>query len=88
MKADCSVSDYNALFHYILPKILKKEKRAAALVLEAANIIGLENVSDEQKIRLVVSAVDIYEDKICSKLTKILSKKINGVSVHSLKVRF
>lgn len=85
VNAVCSVSDYTALFQYILPKLLKKEK--GELVLEIVDIIGVENVSDGRKIRSAIAVTKKYEDKACSKLTKILSKKIDGIVVHSLKVR-
>lgn len=85
--ASCSVSDYTALFQYALPKLLKQEKKEGKLALEFANIIGLENVSDEQKIQLALTAINIYEDMVCSKLTKIFSKKVDGIVVHSLKVK-
>lgn len=92
VNATCSVSDYTAFFRYILPKLLKKEKKENTMILEAVNIIGLENVSDRKKMLLAVTAIDIFQDMVCHKTTIFLSKftkryKFDGIVVRSIKVR-
>ena len=90
--------DYEGLINRFLPKFLdkykSKEKHSvffdalAILEDEQSEIIKsvLDSISEKKRVKIIAFAVAQFECEICKLLTSIVSKKVNGIMVNSLKI--